>query len=246
MADKRYYWLKLKEDFFTDIRMRRLRKISAGGTYTIIYLKLLLLSLRDEGKLYFEKVDETFIKELALVIDEVEDDIALTLQYLERVGLLEVVTEDEYFLTELPNLIGTETDWAAKKRRYREQRKVLIDRTMSSSCLPDVRQEIEKEKEIDIEKEGEIEKDNVPHIFYGEYQNVRLTDEEYKKLKDKLRGNTDTMVEKLSTYMQSTGRNYKDHYATLIHWYEQDKVKLKENNRSKVYTIEDYDKGEHL
>ena len=96
--------------------MKRLRKISEGGTYTIIYLKLLLLSLRDEGKLYFEKVDETFIKELALVIDETEDDIVLTLQYLERVGLLEVVSEDEYFLTELPNLIGFETGWASKKK----------------------------------------------------------------------------------------------------------------------------------
>ena len=129
MADnKRYYWLKLKEDFFADIRMKRLRKISAGGTYTIIYLKLLLLSLRDEGKLYFEKVDETFIKELALVIDETEDDIVLTLQYLERVGLLEVVSEDEYFLTELPNLIGSETDWVSKKRQYRKQIKQLTDR----------------------------------------------------------------------------------------------------------------------
>ena len=54
------------------------------------------------------------------------------------------------------------------------------------------------------------------------------------------------MIEKLSTYMQSTGRNYKDHYATLVHWYEQDKGKLKESHKSKVYTFEDYDKGEHL
>lgn len=71
--------VKVKRRFFTDIRMRRLRKISAGGTYTIIYLKLLLLSLKDEDKPYFEKVAET------------EDDIMITLQYLERVGLIEVI-----------------------------------------------------------------------------------------------------------------------------------------------------------
>ena len=239
MADKRYYWLKLKEDFFADIRMRRLRKISAGGTYTIIYLKLLLLSLRDEGKLYFEKVDETFIKELALVIDEAEDDIALTLQYLERVGLLEAITEDEYFLTELPNLIGTETDWAAKKRRYREQRKVLTDRTMSSNCLLDVRQEIEKEIDIDIdidieiEKEGEIEKDKIlPPTPYGEYKNISLTDEEYQKLKDKLQGHTDTMIDKLSRYIET----YKNHYVTIINWYQQDKEKLSQKNNGRTYS----------
>ncbi len=105
-------------------------------------------------------------------------------------------------------------------------------------------QEIEKEIDIELEKEGEIEK--ISPVFYGEYKNVSLTDEEYGKLKDKMQGHREKMIEKLSTYMQSTGRNYKDHYATLIHWYEQDKGKLKECSKSTVYTLEDYDKGEHL
>lgn len=239
--NKRYYWLKLKEDFFTDIRMRRLRKISAGGTYTIIYLKLLLLSLRDEGKLYFEKVDETFAKELSLVIDETEDDIMITLQYLERVGLIEVIAEDEYFLTELPALIGSETDWASKKRKYRGQRKELTGRTMSSNCLPNVRQEIEKEIDIDIdieiEKEGEIEKDKIlPPTPYGEYKNISLTGEEYQKLKDKLQGHTDTMIDKLSRYIESSGKTYKNHYVTILNWYEQDKEKLSQKNNGKTYS----------
>ena len=227
--NKRYYWLKLKEDFFADIRMKRLRKISAGGTYTIIYLKLLLLSLRDEGKLYFEKVDETFIKELALVIDETEDDIVLTLQYLERVGLLEVVLEDEYFLTELPNLIGSETGWASKKRQYRKQIKQLTDRTMSSACLTDIRQEIEIDKEI--EGEGKNRKHSL--TLYGEFHNVRLNDEEYQKLKEKLKHHTDTIIEKLSRYIKSSGKDYKDHYVTILNWYEQDREKLSQKDKSK-------------
>ena len=235
--NKRYYWLKLKEDFFTDIRMRRLRKISAGGTYTIIYLKLLLLSLRDEGKLYFEKVDETFAKELALVIDETEDDIMITLQYLERVGLIEVIAEDEYFLTELPALIGSETDWTSKKRKYRGQRKELTGRTMSSNCLPNVRQEIEKEIDIELEKEGEIEKDKILHPTpYGEYKNISLTDEEYQKLKDKLQGHKDTMIDKLSRYIESSGKTYKNHYVTILNWYEQDKEKLSQKNNGRTYS----------
>lgn len=238
--------VKVKRRFFADIRMKRLRKISAGGTYTIVYLKLLLLSLRDEGKLYFEKVDETFIKELSLMLDETEDDIALTLHYLERVGLLEVVTEDEYFLTELPNLIGTETDWAAKKKRYREQRKLLSDRTMASTCLPDVRQEVEKDIDIELEKDGEMEKDNVPINFHGEYQKVRLSDEEYQKLKDKLQNHTDIMIEKLSRYIKSSGKDYQDHYVTILNWYEQNKDKLSKKGKNKSYTTQDYDKGEYL
>ena len=98
-------------------------------------------------------------------------------------------------------------------------------------------------RKVSSEK-GEIEK--ISPFFYGEYINVSLTDEEYGKLKDKMQGHREKMIEKLSTYVQSTGRNYKDYCATLIHWYEQDKDKLKEINKSKVYTFEDYDKGLRL
>ena len=103
MADNRkYYWLKLKEDFFTDKRIKRLRRISGGDTYTIIYLKLLLLSLKDSGKLYYDGVEINFIKELALTIDETEDDVMDTVNYLMAQGLMEIITEnDEYFLTKL-------------------------------------------------------------------------------------------------------------------------------------------------
>ena len=96
--------------------------------------------------------------------------------------------------------------------------------------------------------EGRVEQGNhnPPSSFYGEYKHISLTNEEYEKLKDKLQDHTETMIDKLSTYIKSTGRNYKDHYATLVHWYEQDKGKLKEGSKSKVYTFEDYDKGVHL
>lgn len=250
MADnRRYYWLKLKEDFFTDKRIKRLRKISGGDTYTIIYLKLLLLSLKDSGKLYYDGVETDFIKELALTIDETEDDVMVTVNYLVAQGLMEIITEnDEYFLTEIPSLIGSETASTRRSRKSRGQKALQsgTDATpcnlLQQNCNGDI--EIDKEIDIELEKEGEIEK--ISPNLYGEYKNVSLTDEEYGKLKDKMQGHREEMIEKLSTYMQSTGRNYKDHYATLVHWYEQDKGKLKENSKSKVYTFEDYDKGEHL
>ena len=57
-TNKRYYWIKLKEEFFTDKWLKRLRRISRGDTYTIIYLKLLLLSLKDGGKQTVAEIDE--------------------------------------------------------------------------------------------------------------------------------------------------------------------------------------------
>ena len=87
---KRYYWLKLKEDWFSDKRIKKLRSIAGGDTYTVIYLKMMLLSLKDEGKLYFEGVENDFASEIALALDEGVEDVKLTLTFLEQHGLIEI------------------------------------------------------------------------------------------------------------------------------------------------------------
>ena len=97
---------------------------------------------------------------------------------------------------------------------------------------------------VSIDK-GRVEQDT-PFSFYGEYKNIRLTDEEYRKLKDKLQGHTDMMIWKLSRYIKSTGKTYQDHYVTILNCYEQDKDKLSQKKTGKIPTFEDYDKGEHL
>ena len=243
-TNKRYYWIKLKEEFFTDKRIKRLRRISGGDTYTIIYLKLLLLSLKDEGKLYYDGVESDFIKELALTIDETDDDVMVTVNYLINQGLLEVVTEnDEYYLTEIPNLIGSETASTRRSRKSRELKMLQCNTNAThkqQKCNGEI--EIEKDIEIDKEREGEIDKKSTP-IFYGEYKNVRLSQEEYKNLKDKLQGHTETMIEKLSRYIKSTGKYYKDHYVTILNWYEEDKEKLTHKGLNKKMN---YDVGESL
>ena len=223
--NRRYYWLKLKEDFFTDKRIKRLRRISGGDTYTIIYLKLLLLSLKNSGKLYYDGVETDFIKELALTIDETEDDVMVTVNYLVAQNLMETIVEnDEYFLTEIPNLIGSETAStrrSRKSRAYRENQKVLqcnTNATLGNLLQQNCNTEIEKEIDIELEKEGEGKKQSLPPTLYGEYKNIRLTDEEYQRLTDKLQGHTDTMIEKLSRYIKSSGKIYQDHYVTILNW----------------------------
>ena len=94
---------------------------------------------------------------------------------------------------------------------------------------------------VSIDK-GRVEQDT-PFSFYGEYKNIRLTDEEYRKLKDKLQGHTDMMIEKLSRYIKSTGKTYQDHYVTILNWYEQDKDKLSQKKTGKIPTFEDYERG---
>lgn len=100
---------------------------------------------------------------------------------------------------------------------------------------------------LDKGRGGEEESPSPPNSkTYGEYKNIRLTDEEYRKLKDKLQGHTDMMIGKLSRYIKSTGKTYQDHYVTILNWYEQDKDKLSQKKTGKIPTFEDYDNGEHL
>ena len=203
--NKRYYWLKLKEDFFNEKRIKRLRKISGGDTYTIIYLKLLLLSLKSNGKLCYDEVESDFIKELALTIDESEDDVGVTLTFLLKQKMIEELVEDkEYFLTEIPRLIGSETAWADKKRKYRELKREDNVLKLSSLCPPNVRQDkdIDKDIEIDIEIDKDIDKElDLYRKTYGKYKNVYLNDEEYIELKNILGIYLEDMIERLQDVM---------------------------------------------
>ncbi|MDT2864279.1 phage replisome organizer N-terminal domain-containing protein [Vagococcus carniphilus] len=121
--NKRYYWLQLKTDFFDQKEIKLLRKIAGGDTYTIIYLKMLLASLKDEGRLYFESIGDDFAEEIALLIDEDTDNVEITLKFLEAKKLIEVVEHDEYFLNRVPELIGSEAYSTARSRRHRERKK---------------------------------------------------------------------------------------------------------------------------
>ena len=178
---KNYYWLRLKEDFFKSVPMKKLRKIAGGEIYTIIYLKMQLLSLRDEGTIYLEGVGD-FAEELSLALDEEPENIKILMQYLENVGLLVHKAPDEIFLTEVPYLIGKETDKAEMMRRLRAERRQneLSDGNNVTTLLPSVTKcytEIEKEKEKEIEKETPPPPNN-SFIYLGSHDHVQLTNEQ--------------------------------------------------------------------
>lgn len=160
MSEKRYYWLKLMDDFFTSKRIKRLRSMAGGDTYTIIYLKMQLKALKTDGYLYYDGVMETFAEELALDIDEKPDDVKVTISYLLSVGLLETDGGNEYCLTYMQNLVGSENASAQRVRDFRNRKKVE-----TLQCNKDVTQvkrvgNAEKEIEIDIEidKEKDIKR----------------------------------------------------------------------------------------
>lgn len=154
MAEKRYYWFKLEEKWFDRKEIKKLRRNAGGDTYTIIYLKMLLKSLQDGGKLYFEDFGESFAEEIALEIDEETENVKMTLIYLESHGLIVCNTPEEYELTSVKQLVGAETASAERQRRRREALKrdnvtQNRDQVTTMSRLGHTDKDIEIDKELD-------------------------------------------------------------------------------------------------
>ena len=149
---KRYFWLKLHKDFFQRKEIKRLRKIAGGDTYTIIYLKMLLRSIMSDGKLYFDGLEDDFASELALDLDEKEENVQITVQYLLKSGLLEMCSDEEYYLPDTKDSTGCETAAASRMRKCRAKKEQL-----ECNNVTPMLQNGYGEKELEIEKEKELE-----------------------------------------------------------------------------------------
>ncbi|RJU18408.1 phage replisome organizer N-terminal domain-containing protein [Veillonella sp. AF36-20BH] len=151
---KRYFWLKLHKDFFQRKEIKRLRKIAGGDTYTIIYLKMLLRSIMSDGKLYFDGLEDDFASELALDLDEKEENVQITIQYLLKSGLLEMCSDEEYYLPDTKDSTGCETAAASRMRKCRAKKDKLERNNvtpMLQSGYGEIEIELEKEKELEID-----------------------------------------------------------------------------------------------
>lgn len=155
---KKYYWLKLKADFFSSKRIKKLRKMAGGDTYTIIYLKMQLASIKTDGVLQWTGLEDNFAAELALDLDESVEDVQMTLLFLQANGLIETSDNVNYFLPYAVENTGTETSAAERMRKMRARQteeKLLKDaeRNGVTPLLHPCYTEIEKEKEIKKELE---------------------------------------------------------------------------------------------
>lgn len=129
-----------------------------GDTYTIIYLKLMLISLEDNGKIYFEELAQDLAEEMALLIDEDTEAVRMTLMFLSKKGLLTRHSNYEFFLEQVPEMIGSETASTRRSRKHREQ-KALQCNTDATKCNGDIEIEKEIEKKIELNKELELEQE---------------------------------------------------------------------------------------
>ena len=152
MSNKKYYWLKLKEDFFEEDAISWIEEQEKGKEYCLFYLKLCLKSLKTNG-LLIRNVGSMLVpydaKTLAKVTSTDIDTVKVAMDIFTKIGLVQILENGEIFISQLQNMVGSQTKWAEKKRLQRQKRDNVL--MLSGQCP------IEIEKDIDIEKE--LEKD---------------------------------------------------------------------------------------
>ena len=154
-VNRRYYWLQLKEDFFKSKEMKLMRKLPGGEELTIIYLKIMLASLPDEGKIYFEGLAKDLAEELSLLIDEDAEAVRMALMFLTNKNLLTTSDNYQFILEQVPEMIGSETASTRRSRKYRDGQKALQCNTDATKCNGDIEIEIDIEKDIELDQEQE-------------------------------------------------------------------------------------------
>ena len=158
MSDnKRFYWLKLKEDFFDDETIRYIEEQENGIKYSNFYLKLCLKSLRTDGKL-IRLVGEILIpydvKSLSSLTGVDVDTVRCAMALFEKIGCVKMLDSGELYISQLSEMVGSETDKARAMRVIRAREKYGNDVTrMLPECYPE--KDIEKELDTELEKERE-------------------------------------------------------------------------------------------
>ncbi|MDE7245969.1 MAG: phage replisome organizer N-terminal domain-containing protein [Oscillospiraceae bacterium] len=247
--NRRYYYLKLKEYFFNSETIMILESMQDGLLYSNLLLKMYLMSLKSGGIIlladHFPHTPQTIATCTRHQIGTVERGLKIFLQ----LGLIEILTDGAYYMTDIQLLIGqSSTEGERKKReRTRLKRQKLLPSgeldicppTPVDKCPPIL--EIDKDIDTELDIDREIEGGEIAPAVLGRYQNVFLSDREQAELQAEFPNLWREYIERLSEYMASTGKRYRNHAATIRRWIADDRRKAAPPARDRDYSVEDGD-----
>ena len=229
MADNRkYYYLKLKDNFFDGDSIVLIENMQDGILYSNILLKLYLKSLKNGVRLQLDEHIPYTAQIIATLTRHQIGTVERALNIFRQLGLVEELDGGLLYMTDIELMIGQSSTEAERKRAARLENKALLPTRTNGGHLSDIcPPEIEIKKEIDIESEIEREKETgqpTPAV-YGRYKNIFLTDTELEALKKELPEKWSFYVERLSEYTASKGKSYDNHAATIRRWAASDTEK---------------------
>lgn len=200
MSDnKKYYYLRLKENFFDSDELKILESMKDGYLYSNILLKLYLRSLKNDGKLVVNDRIPYNTEMLASVTGHQVGTIKQALSMFKELGLIEVLENGAIYMLDIQNFIGKGSTEADRRRVYDRkitQEKELLKiesvrnlREISEKSTPEIEIELEKEKELEINKiHCHVEHDNTSNSINEiiEYLNSK-TNKNYRSTTQKTR-----------------------------------------------------------
>ena len=196
-SNRKYYWLKLRRDFFKRHDIRIIEEMPNGKDYILFYLKLLLESIDHGGELRFNETIPYNEQMLSVITNTNIDLVRSAMKVFVQLKMIEVMDDETIYMAEVMKMTGSETASAERVRKHRakltEKQALLQSNTDVTKCNT----EIEKEKELEIEQDTDTEREGstgaaapapttarqkpVRHK-HGEYGWVRLTQDEHARL----------------------------------------------------------------
>lgn len=246
MSDNRkYYYLKLKENFYNSETMVILESMQDGLLYSNLLLKMYLMSLKSGGILmlndHLPHTPQTIATFTRHQVGTVERALKVFLEF----GLVEILTDGAYYMADIQLLIGqSSTEGERKKKeRMRLKRQKLLPSGGADICPPYSRGDIcppeIRDKRLDI-RDKSIENRECDNAHaHGRYRNVFLTDEELTELQSELPTLWQNYIDRLSEYMASTGKQYQNHAATIRRWAAEDRRKNASQTRNRDYSVKE-------
>ncbi|MEI8245586.1 MAG: phage replisome organizer N-terminal domain-containing protein [Lentisphaerota bacterium] len=153
--EKKYYWLKLKKDFFKRHDVLIIESMPNGKDYLLFYLKLLVESVDHEGELRFSETIPYDQNMLATITNTNIDIVRSAMKIFIELKMMEVLEDKTIYLNEINKMLGSETSWAVQKRRQRNQisGQCPLDVLPVSGDCPKVSEIRPPELEIELEIE---------------------------------------------------------------------------------------------
>lgn len=201
MAGKKFYWLKLKRDFFKRHDIRIIEEMPNGKDYILFYLKMLLESIDHEGALRFSETIPYNEQMLSVVTNTNIDVVRSAMKVFLKLKMVEICDDETIYMNEVQRMIGSESASAARVRKHRAKLPQPQQALQSNTDVTKSNTEIEIEKELDTEQETDRDQGtgaaaptlkpapkpkNPPRKKYGEYGWVLLTDEQHERLTNDL------------------------------------------------------------
>lgn len=237
-------WIKLSTGLPDNRKIKQIRKLPQGDTIALMWVFLMCLAgeVNENGLVYFTKEIPYTEDMLADEFDMDLNVVKLGLATFQRFGMIDIVNDivclsswEKWQSTDSLETIREQT----RKRvaKHRKKQKMLACNVTSNVTVTQcnaTEEDIEEEIEIELEKDNISASAKSPKPIkhkYGEYNNVLLTDDELEKLKKEYI-DYEERIERLSSYVASTGKKYKSHYATIRNWAKKDDEKTVKKNTS--------------